>query len=204
MKTKESEEIICDNGLESQNEDNIKSNIKKDSGDTKHESNDINSDKIKSVDEQKSDQKNRRPKKRFSKKPENLQGKNNTEKSNDKVNKNTSEDPEDSEENKVQDISKRIRQSYPVPKGDVALIIGKQGSVINKIQKESNTFIYVNENTNNNEWKYLSIQGFPNCIDCAKKRILSVLIDKYQKLGYNEGYNKGYYEGKNDVQRHEN
>ena len=69
-----------------------------------------------------------------------------------------------------------ISQTLPVPKRFVGYLVGVKGRTLKGIQKGSSTKIFIQENSKDEEWCYVHINGTSRAINRAKKIIVNALI----------------------------
>ena len=73
-------------------------------------------------------------------------------------------------------IGPSISQTLPVPKRYVGYLVGVKGRTLKGIQRGSSTKIFIQENSKDEDWCYVHINGTSRAINRAKKIIVNALI----------------------------
>lgn len=69
-----------------------------------------------------------------------------------------------------------ISQTLPVPRNLVGYLVGKRGRTLQGIQQGSQTKIFIQENSKDEDWCYVHIQGSSRHINRAKKILINAII----------------------------
>ena len=69
-----------------------------------------------------------------------------------------------------------ISQTLPVPRNLVGYLVGKRGRTLHGIQQGSQTKIFIQENSKDEDWCYVHIQGSSRHINRAKKILINAII----------------------------
>ena len=69
-----------------------------------------------------------------------------------------------------------ISQTLPVPRNLVGYLVGKRGRTLKGIQQGSQTKIFIQENSKDEDWCYVHIQGSSRHINRAKKILINAII----------------------------